>query len=56
MAINRMGKIFAPFSLRLIGAIISSSGFLLLAFKPELKVFGSAIIGIGTIVMAAGDK
>lgn len=51
---NKKGKIFTPFSIRIIGALIGAIGFLLLAYR--LNVLGTALIGIGSLLISAGEK
>ncbi len=50
---NTKGKIFTGFILRIIGAIIGSVGFLLLAYRQT--VLGTAFIGVGSVLIAAGE-
>ena len=51
---DKEGKIFTPFSLRILGAIIGAIGFFLLAYR--VTTFGTALIGIGSMLIAAGEK
>ena len=42
-----------PFGLRIIGAIIGSLGFFLIAYR--VNILGTALIGLGSILIAAGE-
>lgn len=55
---KKQGKSFiTPFLLRIIGAIIGSIGFLMLAYNvPPHPVIGTTFIGIGSIIIAAGES
>ncbi|MBI2498822.1 hypothetical protein HYV88_01110 [Candidatus Woesearchaeota archaeon] len=44
---------FMPFSLRIIGAVIGSIGFFLVAYR--ITILGTALIGIGSVLIAAGE-
>ena len=48
---NKIGKINA-FTLRILGAILGSIGFLLVAYQKP--ILGTALIGIGSVLIAAG--
>lgn len=48
---DKSGKINS-FALRIIGAIIGSIGFLLLAYQKQ--ILGTIFIGIGSVLIAAG--
>jgi len=48
----KKGK-FTPFTLRIIGAIIASIGFFLIAYQA--KIIGTALVGIGSLIIAAGE-
>lgn len=50
---NKLAKIFAPFIIRIIGAIIGAIGFFLIAYGRS--VIGTALIGIGSLLIAAGE-
>jgi len=50
---NRRGKILTGFVIRIIGAIIGSVGFILLAYQKT--ILGTALIGIGSVIIAAGE-
>lgn len=50
---NKEAKIITPFGLRIVGAIIGAIGFLLIAYK--LTVIGTALIGFGSVLIAAGE-
>ncbi len=51
---DNKGKLFAPFTMRVIGAVIGSVGFILLAYRQP--IIGTALIGIGSVLIAAGEK
>ena len=48
---NKFGKIDL-FTLRIIGAVIGSIGFFLIAYQKT--ILGTALIGIGSVLIAAG--
>ena len=48
----KKGK-FTPFTLRIIGAMIASAGFFLIAY--QVKIIGTALVGIGSLIIAAGE-
>ncbi len=50
---NRSVKINL-FSIRIAGAVIGAVGFILLAFRQN--VIGTALVGIGSVLIAAGEK
>ena len=50
---NVKGKIVPHFALRIIGAIIGSLGFFLLAYQQT--VLGTALIGVGSLFIAVGE-
>ena len=51
---QRMNKIgnLNQFTIRIIGAIIASIGFFLIAFQRT--ILGTALVGIGSVIIAAG--
>ncbi len=49
---NKMGKIFTAFTIRLAGAIVGSVGFFVLAYQQT--ILGTALVGIGTLLIATG--
>lgn len=51
---DKQGKILTPFSLRIIGAIIGAIGFFLLAY--QVNIIGTALIGIGSLLISAGES
>lgn len=51
---KKKGLLFTPFVLRIIGAIIASIGFFLVAY--QMTIFGTTLIGIGSVLIAAGEK
>ena len=51
---DKQGKIFTPFSLRILGAITGAIGFFLLAYR--VTTLGTAFVGIGSVLIAAGEK
>jgi len=51
---DKKGKLITPFSIRIIGAIIGAIGFFLLAYR--ITTLGTALIGIGSVLIAAGEK
>ena len=48
----KRGK-FTPFTLRIIGSIIASIGFFLIAY--QVKIIGTALVGVGSLIIAAGE-
>lgn len=50
---NKRGKLITLFSLRIIGAVCGVLGFILLAYGS--KLIGTALIGIGSLLIAAGE-
>ena len=50
---NKKGKAFTGFTIRIIGAIIGAVGFLLLAYQQT--IFGTALIGLGSLLIAVGE-
>lgn len=46
-------KAISPFNIRITGAIIGSTGFFLVAYK--VIIWGTALVGIGSILIAAGE-
>ncbi len=50
----KQGKIFTGFVIRIIGAIVGSIGFILLA--DQQPIIGTALVGIGSLIIAVGDK
>ena len=42
----------SPFGLRIIGAIIASIGFFLIAYRQT--IIGTSLVGIGSLLIAAG--
>ena len=50
---NKEGKIFTGFTIRIIGAVIGAVGFLLLAYQQT--ILGAALIGLGSLIIAAGE-
>ena len=51
---NKKGAILSPFSIRIIGAVIGAVGFFLLAYR--ITVLGTALVGIGSLLISAGEK
>ena len=51
---NNLGKIHLPFGLTIIGALIGSLGFFLIAY--QYSIMGTALIGIGSVLIAAGEN
>lgn len=49
----KSGKILTSFSIRIVGAIIGAIGFFLLAYQQT--VLGTALIGIGSLLIAVGE-
>ncbi len=49
---DKQGK-FNPFIIRIVGAIIASVGFFLIAY--QFQVLGTALVGIGSVIIAAGE-
>lgn len=52
-SMNKEGKIQIPFTIRIVGALIGAIGFFLLAYN--YSVFGTALIGIGSLLIAVGE-
>ena len=50
---NRAGKFFTGFTIRIIGAVIGAAGFLLLVYQQT--IFGTALIGLGSLIIAVGE-
>ncbi len=48
------GKVSVGFAVRLIGALIGAIGFFLLAF--QYPILGTTFIGVGSILIAAGER
>jgi len=51
---GKRGNILSPFSIRIIGAVIGAIGFFLLAYR--ITILGTALIGIGSLLISAGEK
>jgi len=51
---KKRGELFTPFTLRITGAIIASIGFFLIAYQKT--IIGTSLIGIGSVLIAAGEK
>ena len=51
---DKAGKIFTPFYLRIFGAVIGALGFFLLAY--QITTLGTALVGIGSVLIAAGEQ
>jgi|GEM_PF-2917136 len=49
----RSGMMKGKFLIRLAGAVIGAVGFLLLAYQQT--VFGTALVGIGSLIIAVGE-
>ena len=55
MSMNKSGKfLLAPLSIRIAGALIGSVGFFLIAFN--MTIIGTALVGIGSLVIALGES
>ena len=52
--IGKKAKIITPFGLRIVGAIVGSIGFFLIAYR--IPILGTALIGIGSVLIAAGES
>mgnify|MGYP001599876760 CR=1 FL=1 len=52
--IKKKGELFTLFTIRIIGAIIASIGFFLIAYQKT--IIGTSLIGIGSVLIAAGEK
>ena len=52
---NKKGKLHlvTRFSIRITGAIVGAIGFFLLAYQQT--VLGTALVGIGSLLIAAGE-
>lgn len=50
---NKLAKI-TPFNLRILGALIGAIGFFLVAYR--FSIFGTALIGIGSLLIAVGES
>lgn len=50
----KRGGLSASFTLRIIGAIIASIGFFLIAYQKTIT--GTALVGIGSVLIATGEK
>ncbi len=51
---DRKGKIFTGFTIRVIGAIVGAIGFLLLVAYQQ-TILGTALVGLGSLIIAAGE-
>ena len=51
---NKKAKFITPFSIRMIGAVIGALGFFLIAYR--LTILGTALIGVGSVLIAAGES
>lgn len=51
---DNKGTVINSFAIRIFGAIIGALGFLLLAYK--MNILGTALIGIGSLLIAMGEK
>ncbi len=51
---NEKGKVESLFVIKIIGALIGALGFFLLAFRQS--ILGTALIGIGSLLIAIGEK
>ncbi|MFH1440096.1 MAG: hypothetical protein ABIG89_06005 [Candidatus Woesearchaeota archaeon] len=51
---TKNATIFNMFSVRILGAILGTVGFFLLAYR--YTIFGTTLIGIGSILIAVGEK
>ena len=49
----KKGKIYLPFTLRILGAIVGSIGFFLLAYQST--IIGTALVGFGSLLIAVGE-
>ena len=52
--IKKKGVLFTSFTLRIIGAIIASIGFFLVAYQKT--IIGTSLVGIGSVLIAAGEN
>lgn len=52
--LKKKGALFTPFTLRIIGAIVASIGFFLIAYQKT--ILGTSLVGIGSVLIAAGEK
>lgn len=51
---DKKANIINNFSLRILGAILGTVGFFLLAYR--YTIIGTSLIGIGSILIAVGEK
>lgn len=51
---NNKRTVINPFAIRIVGAIVGAIGFLLLTYR--VNIFGTALIGIGSLLIVAGEK
>ena len=51
---KKTGKIHLLFTIRILGAIIGSIGFFLLAYQQN--ILGTALLGIGSLLIAVGES
>jgi len=51
---NKKGTMLTPFVIRIIGAIIGAVGFFFVAYR--MNILGTALIGIGSLLIVAGEK
>ena len=50
---NKKAKI-NPFTLRIIGVVVGSLGFFLIAYQKT--ILGTALVGIGSLLIASGGE
>lgn len=50
----RKGILSASFTIRIIGAIVASAGFFLIAYQKT--ILGTTLVGVGSVLIAAGEK
>ncbi len=55
MPITKKARI-TGLTIRLVGAGVGSAGFLVLAGRPDWTVLATALIGMGSIIIAAGGS
>ena len=50
---ENQGKIEFKFAIRILGALVGSVGFVLLAYK--FSILGTALVGVGSLLVAMGE-
>ncbi len=51
---DKKGTSLTPMSIRIIGAVIGSAGFFLIAYNNT--IIGTALVGVGSLLIAVGEN